>query len=204
MINNRDFDEWLSKFRASISSYDYYIDFNKVVRNVDAIKVGLNILNSLIGSKSIEEDFEQIIAKYPETLKCIPLLLAVRGNEIYAQDEDGAFLYNFKNMNYDVEQYKIFMRKTGLFDMIANHIVNNLVDYALGIETGLDSNGRKNRGGHQMENLVEKYIVAAGFVKEETYFKEMYLKDIEKKWNIDLSALSNHVETCVLLQRRTM
>lgn len=58
-------------------------------------------------------------------------------------------------MNYDVEQYKVFMCKTGLFDMIANHIVNNLVDYALGIETGLDSNGRKNRGGHQMENLVE-------------------------------------------------
>lgn len=191
MVNNRHFDEWLSKFRASISSYGYYIDFDKVVRNVDEIKVELNILNSLIGSKSIEDDFESIIEKYPETLKCIPLLLAVRSNEIYAQDEDGAFLYNFKKMNYDVEQYKVFMRKTGLFDMIANHIVNNLVDYALGIETGLDSNGRKNRGGHQMENLVEKYIVAAGFTKCETYFKEMYLKDIEKKWNIDLSALSN-------------
>lgn len=94
-------------------------------------------------------------------------------------------------MNYNVEQYKVFMRKTGLFDMITNHIVNNLVDYALGIETGLDSNGRKNRGGHQMEDLVEKYIVAAGFKKNENYFKEMYLKDIESKWNIDLSALSN-------------
>ena len=74
-------------------------------------------------------------------------------------------------MNYSVEQYKIFMRKTGLFDMIANHLVNNLVDYALGIETGLDSNGRKNRGGHQMEDLVEKYIVAAGFKKDVNYFK---------------------------------
>lgn len=191
MKNNRDFDEWLGKFRASISGYDYYIDFEKVVRNVDDIKIELNILNSLIGSKNIEQDFKKIIEKYPDTLKCIPLLLAVRGNEIYAQDEEGAFLYNFKQMNYSVEQYKVFMRKTGLFDMIANHLVNNLVDYALGVETGLDSNGRKNRGGHQMENLVEKYIVAAGFVKNETYFKEMYLKDIESKWNIDLSALSN-------------
>lgn len=175
----RDFDEWLSKFRASISSYDYYIDFEKVVCNVDEIKVELNILNSLIGSKNIEEDFEKIIIKYPETLSCIPLLLAVRGNEIYAQDEDGSFLYNFKKMNYSAEQYKIFMRKTRLFDMISNHLVNNLVDYALGIETGLDSNGRKNRGGHQMEDLVEKYIQAAGFQKNVTYFKEMYLKDIE-------------------------
>lgn len=187
----RNFDEWLSKFRASISGYDYYIDFEKVVRNVDEIKVELNILNSLIGSKNIEEDFKIIVTKYPETLTCVPLLLAVRGNEIYAQDEEGAFLYNFKKMNYSIEQYKVFMRKTGLFDMIANHLVNNLVDYALGVETGLDSNGRKNRGGHQMEDLVEKYIVAAGFVKDETYFKEMYIKDIQDKWGIDLSALSS-------------
>ena len=177
----RNFDEWLSKFRASISGYDYYIDFNKVVRNVDEIKVELNILNSLIGSKDIENDFEKIVTRYPETLTCIPLLLAVRGNEIYAQDEEGAFLYNFKQMNYSAEQYKVFMRKTGLFDMIQNHLVNNLVDYALGVETGLDSNGRKNRGGHQMEDLVEKYIAAAGFVRDETYFKEMYISDIEKK-----------------------
>ena len=194
-MTNRNFDEWLSKFRPSISSYDYYIDFEKVVRNVEEIKVELNILNSLIGSKSIEEDFEKIVTKYPETLQCIPLLLAVRGNEIYAQDEEGAFLYNFKKMNYSVEQYKVFMRKTGLFDMIANHIVNNLVDYALGVETGLDSNGRKNRGGHQMENLVEGFIKKAGFVKGETYFKEMYIHQITEKWHIDLSAISNQGKT---------
>ena len=140
-MTNRDFDEWLSKFRPSISSYDYYIDFEKVVRNVEEIKVELNILNSLIGSKNIEEDFERIVKKYPETLQCVPLLLAVRGYEIYAQDEEGAFLYNFKKMNYSVEQYKVFMRKTGLFDMIANHLVNNLVDYALGIETNFYASG---------------------------------------------------------------
>lgn len=191
-MSYRNFDEWLSKFRISISGYGYYIDFDKVVSNVDKLKVELSILNSLIGSKNIEKDFENIIAKYPETLKCIPLLLAVRGNEIYAQDEDGTYMYNFDNMNYDIEQYKIFMHKTGLFDIIANHIVNNLIDYALGVETGLDSNGRKNRGGHQMEDLVESYIVAAGFEKDESYFKEMYLADVESQWGIDLSPLSNH------------
>lgn len=187
----RDFNEWLSKFRASISSYDYYINFKKVISNVEKIKIELNILNSLIGSKNIEKDFENIVKRYPETLSCIPLLLAVRGNEIYAQDDEGAFLYNFKKMNYSLEQYKAFMRKTGLFDMIAYHLVNNLVDYAFGVETGLDSNGRKNRGGHQMEDLVEKYIKATGFTKDANYFKEMYLVDIEKKWGIDLSSISN-------------
>ena len=65
-MTNRDFDEWLSKFRTSISGYDYYIDFEKVVRNVEEIKVELNILNSLIGSKNIEEDFERIYNEYHE------------------------------------------------------------------------------------------------------------------------------------------
>jgi type II restriction enzyme len=187
----RDFNDWLSGFRDSIADYGYYIDFKKVHRNVDAIKVELNILNSLIGSKTIENDFENLIAKYPEVLKCIPLLLAVRANEIYAIDGDGEFTYNFKKPNLSVEQYKVFMRKTGLFDLMENHIINNLVDYATGVETGLDSNGRKNRGGHLMENLVESFIKKAGFIKDENYFKEMYIHQITEKWNIDLSAISN-------------
>lgn len=191
----RDFSEWLLGFRDSIADYSYYIDFEKVHRNVNNIKVELNILNSLIGSKNIEEDFEKLIGKYPETLKCIPLLLAVRSNEIYAIDGDGDYTYNFKNPNLSVEQYKIFMRKTGLFDLIENHIVNNLVDYATGVETGLDSNGRKNRGGHLMENLVESFIQKAGFVKDESYFKEMYIHQITDKWSVDLSAISNQGKT---------
>lgn len=191
----RDFSEWLLGFRDSIADYGYYIDFEKVHRNVDSIKIELNILNSLIGSNNIETDFENLINKYPETLKCIPLLLAVRSNEIYAIDGDGDYTYNFKNPNLSVEQYKVFMRKTGLFDLIENHIVNNLVDYATGVETGLDSNGRKNRGGHLMENLVESFIQKAGFVKDESYFKEMYIHQITDKWDIDLSAISNQGKT---------
>lgn len=179
----RDFNTWLAGFRDSIADYGYYIDFEKVHRNVDGIKVELNILNSLIGSTDIENDFEKLIAKYSEVLKCIPLLLAVRANEIYAIDGDGAFTYKFKKHTLPVEQYKVFMRKTGLFDLIAKHIVNNLVDYATGVETGLDSNGRKNRGGHLMENLVESFIKKAGFVKDETYFKEMYIHQITEKWD---------------------
>lgn len=190
-MSNRDFNAWLSGFRDSIANYGYYIDFEKVHRNVDTIKVELNILNSLIGSKNIERDFETLVEKYFEVLKCVPLLLAVRANEIYAIDSDGEFTYNFKNPNLSIEQYKVFMRKTGLFDLMENHIINNLVDYATGVETGLDSNGRKNRGGHLMENLVESFIQKAGFIKDETYFKEMYIHQITEKWGIDLSAISN-------------
>ena len=87
------------------------------------------------------------------------------------------------------------MRQTGLFDLLQNHIVNNLVDYATGVETGLDSNGRKNRGGHLMEDLVEGFIKKAGFKRDTNYFKEMYLHQITERWGIDLSHISNQGKT---------
>ena len=192
----RNFNEWLSKFKYSISDYTYYVDFQKVYTNVDKIKIELNILNSLIGSKKIEEDFENIILKYPDTLECIPILLAVRAHEIYVHDELNEYLFQFDKMVYSISDYKKFMRKTGLFDLLQNHIINNLYDYVLGVEVGLDSNGRKNRGGHLMENLVESYIKKAGYVKGVNYFKEMYLDQIEERWNVDLSAMSaDHISS---------
>lgn len=191
----RDFNEWLKTFRSSICDYGYYVNFEKVYGNVNNIKVELNILNSLIGSNNIENDFENLITEYPQILKCVPVLLAVRGNEIYAIDGDGEYLFNFKKKNYSVEEYKMFMRKTGLFDLISNRIISNLVDYVTGVEVGLDSNGRKNRGGHLMENLVEDYFKKAGLVKGVDYFKEMYIFDIERLWNLDLSNISNTGKT---------
>ena len=192
----RDFNEWLNNFKSSISNFGYYVDFEKIYKNVDKVKVELNILNSLIGSKNIEKEFQTILLKYPETLECIPLLLAIRSTEVFVKDEVNEYLFDFKKMVYSIPDYVRFMRESGLFDLLQNHIINNLYDYALGIEVGLDSNGRKNRGGHLMEDLVESYIIEAGFKKNETYFKEMYLKDIENKWNVDLSAMSgNNVST---------
>ncbi len=191
----RNFNNWFSGFRSSIANYDYYTDFDKVYRNVDSIKVELNILNSLVGSKDVENDFESIITKYPETLKCIPLLLAVRANEIYAIDGDGECTYDFKNMTLSAEEYKVFMRKTGLFHLIANRIVSNLVDYVTGVETGLDSNARKSRGGHLMENLVESFIAKAGFVRDVSYYKEMKISKIIEKWGYDFSPVSNNGKT---------
>ena len=192
IIMARNFNEWLSKFKASISDYTYYVDFEKIYKNVDKVKVELNILNSLIGSQNIEEEFQNILIKYPETLECIPLLLAVRSQEIFIKDEINEYLFKFDKMVYSIKDYIKFMKESGLFDLLQNHIINNLYDYVLGIEVGLDSNGRKNRGGHLMENLVESYIIKAGYKKDVNYFKEMYLKDIEKKWNLDLSEMSGN------------
>ena len=188
----RNFAEWLLTFTDSIANYKYYIDFETIYKNAKIYKIELNMLNSLIGSQNIEQDFENLIHKYPEVLKCVPILLAVRQTEIIVLDDEGnKFEYNFKNMNYNVEQYTIFMRETGLFDLLEKHLINNLYDYVLGVECGLNSNARKNRGGHLMENLVEKFIQRAGFTKDKTYFKEMYLQDIERRWKLDMSFISN-------------
>lgn len=198
---NRDFNTWLSGFRGSIADYGYYIDFEKVYRNIDKIRIELNIMNSLIGSKNIKADFKDLMKKYPEVMKCIPLLLAVRASEIYCQDENGGWLYQFDfgkyppNSHAHYERYSYFMEQTGLFNLLENRIINSLIDYATGVETGLDSNGRKNRGGHLMEDLVESFIKKAQFEKEKNYFKEMYIHEITDRWGIDLSAISNQGKT---------
>lgn len=186
MVAKRDFDEWISNFRDSIANYEYYVDFDKIIKNVDEIKVELNILNSLIGSKNIKEDFRNLVERYPEILKCIPILIAVRRKEISIIDEQGYFIYHFDKPNHSLDQYIVFMEEVGLFDLISNHLINNLLDYVTGVETGLDSNARKNRGGRLMEDNVERYIKKTGL----PYRKEMYLEQLCGEWNIDISKFS--------------
>ena len=188
---NRDFNEWFSSFKSSISNYAYYVDFDKIYKNVDKVKLELNILNSLIGSEKIEDDFQNIIIRYPETLECIPLLLAVRSSEIFIKDEINEYLFNFKKLVYSVDDYIRFMRECGLFDLLQNHIINNLYDYVLGIEVGLDSNGRKNRGGHLMENLVEEYIIKHN-LNNNIKIIEGNIKELITK--LDVFVLATHYE----------
>ena len=185
----RDFDKWLSTMRESINTYDYYVDFDKVYKNVDNIKLELNILNYLVGSKNIEDDFKRILTEYPKTLKAIPVLLAKRETEIFAMDDNGARTFTFNRIpdNLTIDDYCYFMRETGLFELLEKHIINNLVDYVLGIEVGLDTNARKNRGGDRAEDLVEEYIKALGV----EYYKEMTTPEIRNKWKINLHRITN-------------
>lgn len=191
----RNFNKWLETMKESISSWDYYTDFEKVYKNIDSIKVQLNILNTLIGSKNIKSEFISLAKRYPEILKVIPILLAIREKTIKVNDINRTYEFNFKKLNYSIEEYAFFMEKVGLFDLISNHIINNLVDYVTGIEVGMDTNARKNRTGKSMENLIEQRLVDSGYVKGKTYFKEMYKSDVERKFNVDLSSISNNGKT---------
>lgn len=190
----KNFNKWLSTMKDNIYTYEQYTDFLKVYSNVDKIKVELNILNSLIGSKNIKNDFIKLAEEYPNIIKVIPILIAKRQSEIKIYDKNN-ILFNFSNPNHTIFEYAEFMEKTGIFNLIKNHIINNLVDYVMGVEVGLDSNARKNRVGKAMENIVEKYLKNAGLVRNKTYFKEMYKSEIEKRFNIDLSKISNNGRT---------
>lgn len=191
----RNFEEWLKTMKDSIATWTYYTDFAKVYENVQKDKVELNILNSLIGSKNIEMDFKNILSKYPEVIRVVPILLAKREKEIKINDPSNNYVFNFVKMNYTVDQYVLFMRNSGLFDLLQNHIINNLVDYVLGVEVGMDTNGRKNRTGDVMEDLVESYLIKSGLVKGKTYFKEMTKSEVERRFKLDLSAISNDGKT---------
>ena len=191
----RNFEAWLLTMKDSIATWNYYTDFPKVYENVNKLKVELNILNSLIGSRNIEEEFKDLITRYPEILKAIPILLAKREREIKIIDSKETYVFNFAKMNYSVDQYALFMKNSGLFELLQNHIINNLIDYVLGVEVGMDTNGRKNRTGDAMEDLVESYLIKAGLIKDKTYFKELNKSDVEKMFHLDLSGISNQDKT---------
>ena len=191
----RNFEKWLGTMLPGIQTRNYYVNFSKVYANVSRIKIELNILNSLIGSGNIEKEFMDVVNLYPNVIKAIPILLAKRESEIMITDIDNSFVFDFNHMNYSVEEYATFMRKSGLFDLLQNHIINNLVDYVMGVEVGMDTNGRKNRTGDCMEDLVESFLQKAGLVKNKTYFKEMNKSDIERMFGIDFGDMGNDGKT---------
>ena len=187
----RKFKEWISTFKDSIATWTYYTDFEKVYKNTDEIKDELNILNGLIGAQDIEQEFKRIVAKFPNVLKAIPILIAKRESEIKINDTEKTYKFNFKEANYSIDEYIKFMKKTGLFDLLQNHLIHSLVDYVMGVEVGMDTNGRKNRTGDAMEDLVDSFIKKANFTENDTYYKQMSISEITGKWGIDLSSISN-------------
>lgn len=194
----RDFNSWLSQFRESIADYKYYIDFNVVYQHISDYEDGLNLLNGLRGKSGHEFDakFLKLIDEYGnKVLRCIPILLAKREYDIFCTDSSHQIKYNFFEIEQKPEEYLYFIKETGLYELLSDKLTGNLIDYVYGVEVGLNSNGRKNRGGHLMEDLVESYIQKAGFIKNETYFKEMYLSDLESITGLNLSALSNSGNT---------
>ncbi|VEU76042.1 type II restriction endonuclease [Mycoplasmopsis columboralis] len=185
----KDFETWFHSFTETIASWNYYVNFPKVSQNVDLIKEQLEILNSLSNSNDLEQDFKDIIIKYPETLKVLPILLAKRDTKITINDNEENKVYDFSEFNMSIDDYSEFMHKSGLFEILENKLITNIKDFVTGIEVGMDTNGRKNRTGILMEELVEKQLQKAGLHKNVSYFQQMSVKEIEYKWNLNLNIL---------------
>lgn len=185
-LMKRSFKELITNLKKTIVDYSYYVDFKKILKNIENYKIELNILNSLIGSKKIEKDFLNIIKKYPKTLKVLPLLLAVRKLEVPIFDKK-ITVFNFKTKNMSDDDYLKFMKKCGIFNLINSNKIKCLFDYVLGIEVGLDSNARKNRTGKIMEKTVENFIKKTKHIE---YYSEMTQENILKKYDVNLNKLS--------------
>ena len=160
----RSFDEVIGSLRETISGYDFFTDFEKVFKNVKEIEVELNILNYLIGKvDNFDSEFCALITKYPNVLRAIPILLAVRNKKqndsIKVFDNNEILEYNFIVKNKSNEEYLEFIKKTGLVKLFTEDKIKNLVDYVTGVEVGLDSNARKNRGGTTMEDLIKMNLI---------------------------------------------
>ena len=191
------FSYFISTLRPSIQVWDYFVDWEKVNFNLRAIKFELNILNSLIGSANFEEDFIKCIIKNPEIIKVFPLLLAVRKHQL-------KILKNYKSkdlsyMNFDFKKKKInhiearkyleFLKSSSLINLFKDKKITNCRDYLLGIEVGLNVNGRKNRGGKLMESIVEVYISehCQKAKAQLSYLSQATPKKINQKWGIKVN-----------------
>jgi len=187
----KDFNKLIFNMRESIRTYDYFVNWDKVKANVKKIKTELNIINSLIGSNNFEIDFKNLLNKYPEIILTIPYLLAIRDKELkiirnYKNLDLEYDLYNFDRSKIDSVKLLLLIKKTGLINLFYDKTIKNFEDYIYGVEVGLDSNGRKNRSGKIMENILEAYIKENLDLSKIEYIPQATVKKISDKWNISI------------------
>ena len=175
----REYIKWIHTFRESIAGWEYYVNFDRVYDEIRKLKFELNLLNSLVGSKNIEKDFRNLIQRYPEVLKVIPLLIASRQNEINITEIKFSLKYNFSTYSNDIEEYIVFMYKMGLFDLISNHIKSSIVDYVQGVQVGLDTNTRLNKDGNKITSLVEYFVSDVCDRFSYQYERDFFIMNIE-------------------------
>jgi len=185
----KNFEKLTSTFKSSIKTWDYLIDWNKVHTNSSELEIILNKLNYLLGKSDLKEEFFKLYEGNPDIVKAFPTLLAVREQkiEIYEPINRTTELFDFTEINLlTVDKYYEFLEQSKLVQLFKDDGVKNLVDYVLGVEVGLDSNGRKNRGGTLMESIVEmhikKFCLEAGY----EYLSQANSNKIKEKWDFEV------------------
>jgi hypothetical protein len=184
----KDFQKLTSTFKNSIKTWDYFVNWKKVFKNSSELEISLNKLNYLLGKENLRDEFNRLYRSNPDIVRTIPILVAVRESNIEVFDKltKDSQIFDFTNNTDLPETYFEFIERSGIARLFARDGVKNLVDYVLGVEVGLDSNGRKNRTGKLMENIVEVFISDFSNKYGYEYLKQAKAKTIKKKWNIDI------------------
>lgn len=192
-VENDDllFEQITTSFKdKGITLWSYFVNWDKVHRNIKPIEKELNLLNVLIGKENIEDELCALIKEYPQVIKAFPFLIAFRGTYTAILTDETEFIYkdyDFKHRiltDEDCEDLTKFFMLSGLGALVKDKRVKNLVDYVTGVEVGLDSNGRKNRGGSLMENIVEKFVAKACTDLGLQYMAQATAPKIKAQWGI--------------------
>lgn len=195
-LENEDelFKQITSTFKdRGITLWSYFVNWEKVHKNIKPIEKELNLLNFLIGKENIEQEVYELIKEFPQVIKAFPFMIAFRNASFSILIDETNFIYkhyDFKSRILSDEECKdlaIFFMQSGLGELVKDKKVKNLVDYVTGVEVGLDSNGRKNRGGTLMENIVEKFVAQTCNELELDYMSQANAKKIKEHWNIDIA-----------------
>lgn len=182
----------LKNLKLSNTLWSYFIDWGKVDYNLREVEISLNLLNYLIGMEDFDTEFKILLKAHPQIIKVLPILLACREKTFNILVDFSNKKLVYENYDFskeqildaDIECYLNFIKKTGLKDSIFSGRIKSLVDYVLGVEVGLDSNGRKNRGGHSMESIAETFIKDLCLRKSYKYLKEANSEKIYEAFNV--------------------
>lgn len=185
----RDFDKFMSQLQETNQTLDFFCDFDKISQNVENIKLSLCMLNSLIGATDMRKAVETIWNRDKTAFNVMDILIAVRndGKKTVLNNIGQCVLLD--SLYKSVDGVMEFLDNTGLTEILQSKKINDLVDYVFGIETGLDSNARKNRGGHVMEGMVANIFKENGIsYRQEVYSSEWkeitdVLGDDEKRFD---------------------
>lgn len=170
-LNTEDeiFDYLLANLKPSNIHWTFFVNWEKVFENTRKVELSLNILNYLIGKDDFDKEFIYLIKENPQIIETLPALV-VRGGDIrnkmsiLVDYSNKKLVYKEFDFNKkivtdeDASDYLEFATKTGFKALLETKKIKNLVDYMFGVEAGLDSNGRKNRGGHIMESIIEVFV----------------------------------------------
>lgn len=174
MHTKEQFAVFMSQLKETNATLDFYCDFKKISKNVDAIAIKLNQLNYLIGQEDLDSAIRRLWDENPKAFSILDTLIAVRKKENKkAVMKDGSVRL-INSFFEDVEGVIEYIHGTGLYDMLQKKKVKNLVDYVLGVETGLDTNARKNRSGHLMEEQVAAILDNAGIEHRQEVYSTDY------------------------------